>query len=96
MFKIQITGFDKVIQQLDDASKALESLDGHLGTVNFNPDDPASIEAAIQKVEGLVDDKIALYKDNPMIASFAASMKDTYRQSIVARAAASRLSDNQE
>lgn len=56
---IKITGFDKLEGQLRDAAqKALEGLDGEMGTVSFNPHDPASIEAAVQEMERLVDERV--------------------------------------
>lgn len=86
-----ITGLDKLSKQLTDAQKALEALDGELGTVSFNPDDPASIEAAIQSVETIIDDRIGLFASNPIIAPLAEQMKEKYREAIIDRAAEARL-----
>ena len=54
---IKITGLDQLASQLDDAQKALEALGTELGTVNFNPEDPASIEAAVKQIELTIDDR---------------------------------------
>lgn len=86
-----ITGLDKLSKQLSDAQKALEMLDGELGTVSFDPDDPASIEAAIQSVETIIDDRLGPFASNPIIAPLAEQMKDKYREAIIDRAAEARL-----
>ena len=46
MFKI--SGLDQLTRQLEQAQQAFAEIDGELGTVEFNPHDPASIEAASQ------------------------------------------------
>jgi hypothetical protein len=56
MFKIK--GLDKLQRDLAAVQKALEAMDGELGTVQFDPNDPGSIEAAIQEVARIVDRKI--------------------------------------
>ncbi|MBU1396655.1 MAG: hypothetical protein KKE84_11045 [Gammaproteobacteria bacterium] len=89
MFKI--SGLDELGRQLTDAQKALEALDGELGTVSFDPDDPASIEAAIQSVETIVDEQIGSYASNPIIAPLADEMKEKYREAVIDRAAEARL-----
>lgn len=88
---IKITGLDRLQRQLKDAQKALEALDGELGTVNFNPHDPASIETAIHEVERLVDDRVGTYASNPIIGPMADEMKGKYRAAILEKAAAARL-----
>ena len=88
---IKISGLDKLTQQLDQAQKAFEELDGELGVVNFNPNDPASIEIAIQEVEVLIDTKARPWAENPLVSQVVQGMKQQYRQAIIDRAAAARL-----
>jgi hypothetical protein len=66
MFKIR--GLDKLTKTLDQAQKALKEIDGELGSVSFNPSDPASIEAAIQSVEMMVDERLGPYASNSIVA----------------------------
>ncbi len=89
MMKIQ--GLDKLTKTLDQAQKAFKEMDGELGTVKFDPDDPASIEAAIQSVESMVDERLGPYASNPIVAPLIESMKEQYRQAIVDRAAEARI-----
>lgn len=88
---LKITGLGSLQKQLTDAQKALEALDGELGTVSFNPNDPGSIEAAIQQIETTIDDRLGNYASNKIIGPLAEQMKESYRAGIVERAAAARL-----
>jgi len=88
---IKITGLEKLSNDLDEATKALERLGGELGTVSFDPSDPASIESAIKEVERLVDNRLGIYASNPIIGPLAAGMKEKYREAVLERAAAARL-----
>ena len=65
---INITVLDKLSRELDDAQKALAALGSELGTVKFNPNDPASIEAAINRIESTVDDRLGAYASNAIIS----------------------------
>ena len=94
MFKI--SGLDKLTRELDDAQKAMEALDGELGTVRFDPHDPASIEAAIQEVERLVDERVGSYASNSIVGPLAEQMKERYREAILEKAAAARLEGDQD
>ncbi|GGB45856.1 hypothetical protein GCM10011505_28870 [Tistrella bauzanensis] len=49
----KIVGIDKLQRKLSEARRAVNELNGDLGTVEFNPHDAASIEAAIQSVNRL-------------------------------------------
>jgi len=85
------SGLDKFQRQLEEAQKALASLDGDLTTVQFNPNDPGSIEAAIQKVEQTIDERVGQYADNPFVAPLIVQSKEHFREAIIQKAAASRL-----
>lgn len=94
MFKI--AGLEKLTKQLDQAQQALNELDGDLVTLNFNPNDPGSIEAAIQQLNTVIDAKIAPWVDNPLVSQVAEGMKEQYREAIIERAAAARLESDEE
>lgn len=93
MFKID--GLDKLNRDLEQAQKAIAAMDGELGTVGFNPEDPASIEAAIQEVERLIDERLGSYASNPIIGPIAESLKEKYRDGILEKAAAARIEGDQ-
>lgn len=91
-----LKGLDQLTKQLKSAQSALEELDGELGVVKFNSNDPESIEAAILAVEMMVDEKLGQYADSPIIAPLAEQMKEKYREAIVGRAAEARLVEDKE
>jgi hypothetical protein len=94
MFKIE--GLEKLTRQLSEAEKAIASIDGDLGSVNFNPNDPESIERAIIEVENLVDSKLHDYADNPLVTQLAEQMKEQLRETIIGKAAEARIEGSEE
>nr|WP_320115654.1 hypothetical protein [uncultured Desulfuromonas sp.] len=88
---LKITGLDKLQKELKEAEKALNELEGELGVVNFSPHDPASIEAAIQSVNRMIDSRVEPHADNPIVGSLADQMKENYRENILQKAAEARL-----
>jgi len=93
MFKIE--GIDKLQRDLKRAQDALAELDGELGSVSFNPEDPASIDQAIAAMERIIDDRVAAYEDSKIIGSLAEEMKEQYRAMILEKAAEARLQDDE-
>jgi hypothetical protein len=94
MFKIE--GLDKLTRDLEAAQKALGELDGELGSVSMDPHDPASIEAAIQEAARLVDERVAPYASNPLVAQLVEGVKEAQREGLLERAAAARLESDQK
>ncbi|MBE5221342.1 MULTISPECIES: hypothetical protein [Pectobacterium] len=93
---LKITGLDKLQKDLKEAERALGELDGELGIINFNPNDPSSIEAALQSVEQMIDERIGKYSSNPIIGPLADDMKERYRESILQKAAEARLNPEED
>ena len=87
-----IKGLAQLQKQLAEAQVALQALDGHLGTVEFDPHDPGSIDQAISSVHALIDSRLGEYESNPIIAPLIEQAKASYRDQIIEKAAASRLS----
>ena len=92
---LKITGLDTLQKDLKNAEQALNELDGELGVVNFDPHDPASIEAAIQSVNRIIDNRIEPYADSPIVGSLAEQMKESYRESILQKAAEARMQSDE-
>lgn len=94
MFKL--TGLDKLQRELAEAQRAMRDIDGELGTVRFDPHDPSSIEAAIQSVNQMVDQRLGQHASNPIVGPMIHQMKEAYRASIVKRAAVARLNPQED
>lgn len=80
MFKI--TGLDKLTREMDELAKFAKSIDGNLTTVRFDPNDPASVQAAIRQMEAAVDAKAAPYRSNNLVMDLASKSKEQFRQAI--------------
>lgn len=93
---LKITGLDKLQKELKKAEQALNELDGELGVVNFDPHEPVSIEAAIQSVNRMIDNRVEPYVDNPIVESLAEQMKESYRENILQKAAEARLQSDED
>ena len=90
--QMNISGFDKFLRELDQVEKALGRLAGTIATVEFDPSQPASIQAAISKMEGQVDACISAYSRNEMVKELAEGFKADLSEQIHRRAAQARNS----
>lgn len=93
---LKITGLDKLQKELKEAQQALGELDGHLGTIGFDPQDPESIETAIQNINQIVDERVGHYSSNSIIGPLAEQMKQAYREKLLQRAAEVRLTNDED
>jgi hypothetical protein len=66
-----------------------------LRTVNFDPHDPASIEAAIRDIESTIDERLGPYATNPFVAPILEQTKEHCRSEIIEKASAARLEKEQ-
>ena len=88
-----ITGLDSLQKTLSEAQTALEAVNGELGTLTFNPEDPASIEAAIAESERLVDERLGAFAGNTIVGPMIQQMKDAFRTAVIEKAAEARLKE---
>jgi hypothetical protein len=95
MIDLKITGLDTLQKQLNDASNALQALDGELTTVKYNPNDPSSVEAAVVQIQQIIDAKIAPYRGNNIVENLVSQLKERYRQQIYDRAAKARAAPDE-
>lgn len=87
---MKTSGFDKFLKELDQAQKALNRLDGTITKVEFDPNQPASIQAAISKMGGQVDVCVSAYSSNELVKELAQSAKASFAEQIHERAAQAR------
>ena len=90
-----ITGLDSLQKTLSEAQIALEAVNGELGTLTFNPEDPESIEAAIAESERLVDERLGTYSGNMIVEPLIQQMKDAFRTAVIEKAAEARFKDDE-
>ena len=76
------------ITGLDSCRKHYRKLKQRLGlstanlALTFNPEDPASIEAAIAESERLVDERLGTYAGNTIVGPLIQQMKDAFRTAV--------------
>ncbi|WP_250510329.1 hypothetical protein [Caballeronia sp. GACF4] len=58
-----------------DVIDALQALEDLVITVDFDRDDPSSIEAAVRSVNAAIDTSVAAYRGHPMVESAIAELK---------------------
>lgn len=87
---IKISGFDAITKKADQMAKFAEEIDGQLATVNFDPNDPASIEAVIKEVENIIDEKARSYERNDWVQKISEQLKEKMRETVLERAAIAR------
>ena len=90
MISVKIHGMDELLKELKDAQQALRGLDGTITTLSFKPSDEQSVNAAIQQMEAVIDDKTSAYRGNNLVMKLAAELKGSYSAAILERAASER------
>lgn len=88
MFK----GLQRLQKEFEEAQRAIGELEGDLGTVSFDPEEPHSVEAAIQQVNQLVDGRIGQYASNPFVAPIIDGLKESHREAIILKASEAKAS----
>ena len=83
MVEIEIKGLKELQRTLENAQRALAAIDGEIGEVRFNPNNPESIDNAIHEIETMIDSKVAPYGNNEIVAKFVKAAKERYRAKIL-------------
>ena len=86
-----IKGLDNLMKKMKELEKAAAALDGDIASVSFDPNDPQSIEIAIQKMNAAIDERVGEYSRNDMVKGIVDGLKEQSRQAILDRAAAGRV-----
>jgi hypothetical protein len=89
-------GLDVFTRKLDGLAKVLEDLKRPIPPVQFDPGDPASIEAAIAALNASIDERAQGQAGNDMVATVVQQLKDKGREAILRKAAEARLASSDE
>ncbi len=89
-------GLDSLAQELSELEKALSELEGEIANVSFNSQDPQSIDLAIQQINAVVDERLASYSNNELIATIAEDIKEEFRNQVLENANAARLNGDDD
>lgn len=74
------------LNQAETVLLALEALEKLVITVDFDCEDPASVEAAIQTVEASIDTAVAAYRGHPLVESAVSELKAECRAGLYEQA----------
>lgn len=88
---MQIKGLDALMRKMKELENAAAALDGDIANVSFDPQDPQSIDLAIQQMEAAIDERVGDYQDNDIVQSIADQLKEHARNAVLERAAGARL-----
>ena len=90
MFKVKISGLNELQKTLDEATRAIQSLDGEIARIHIDSNDPLEVQKAIHQMEIAVDGKTERYRNNPIIAKVADAAKENFRLRILELASSHR------
>ncbi|MBG2710455.1 hypothetical protein I4558_02680 [Proteus mirabilis] len=76
------TSIDKLQKQIKEVEHATVALDGSYN-VNYDANDLASIENAIQEACSLVDERASQYQTNPLVIPIIERVKENLREQIL-------------
>lgn len=79
----KISGLDGLQKELQDAQAAAAALQGPLEEISLAPDDPASVQAALEAVDRLVDEKAGTFPSGSIAHEILEAMKESMRNSIL-------------
>ena len=88
---IKMEGLGELSKALDHIQKAMAELNGDIGQISFNPNDPESINIAIASMEKMIDNRLSHYSRNDVVAGLIEEIKDSFRSEIIKKAAEARL-----
>ena len=72
--------------RVEDACRALQSLDGELAKISLTLGDSASLAAALRQMEAAVDRKVAPFRGNRFVEPYVKPLKDKYCAAILEKA----------
>jgi peptidoglycan hydrolase-like protein with peptidoglycan-binding domain len=75
---IKLAGFSQARQRIQEIQSALQQLNGTITEIQFDRNDPASVQRAIRQMEEAVDRKIAPYRDNSTVNNLRHELRKTF------------------
>lgn len=74
---------DELARTLAEAGEGLKALQDEVIEASFDPDDPASVQAAIEHVDATIDAKVARFHGNALVQEAADQIKAECRANIL-------------
>ena len=74
---------EELTRTLAEAGEGLKALQEEVIEAGFDPDDPVSVQAAIQHVDDTIDAKVARFRGNALVREAADQIKAECRANIL-------------
>ena len=78
--------FQTVVRELTEAQQAVASLEAELLALSFDPHDPLSLRAALQRMERTLDKTLQKYRKTPLVDEYIEATKAAYRERLLTAA----------
>jgi hypothetical protein len=78
----ELSGFDALDRHLEQLGKAVELLQGDIAQIQFDPNDPASVERAVSEMRASVDAKAGEPGRSPLAKEIIEAVKDHFEARI--------------
>lgn len=91
-----LSTLDVLRHQMQDAEPVLKALYVELEGIEFDPQSPPSVEAAIRKVELIIDAHLAEFKANPILGPMAEALKSQYIEGIQEQVSGEQANDDDD
>jgi len=85
----KLDGLEKLQRDLTAASSAFEALNGQV--LSFDAHDPSSVEGALARADGAVDDVVGRYPGNNIVSQMGEQIRQKSREQILQKAASYKL-----
>jgi hypothetical protein len=83
MLEFKNKGLDKFTNLLEVAEAAFADLSGRLCELRFDPTKPEQVQAAVTKMEKVVDERLSKFPYNPQIQQLALGLKRKLKDQII-------------
>lgn len=90
------TGLTEFMGTLDEAKKAISSLEGEITTVPFDVENDDDFEKEIEKMNVKIDERVETWKDNDMVKPLVADIKEKFKTELYDRRKAYFSAKNQD
>ncbi|MCA0849658.1 hypothetical protein [Salipiger thiooxidans] len=87
---IKFTGLEGTQKKSKQLEQFASDIDGLLGSVAFDPNDPEAIERAVQEISDAIDERAKGFEGNDWVQKVADGLKEQARKAILDKAAAER------
>jgi hypothetical protein len=79
---IELSGFDELSRHLEQLAKAAEMLHGDIAQIQFDPNDPDSVQRAVTEMRAAVDAKAGEPGRSPFAKEIIEAVKDHFETAI--------------